>query len=189
MWSSKDIAFVVMFTGLNFVYTILVGQLAWLVSGVPGTNLLFIIGGVIINSFALLHFQGRRWRFAVYQILFAILVIPTYLLGTPFDIIARLPIVIVGLVSDILFNSVYSFFKRHNKLMLWVILDMTVFFLMTPLISSIYFSFVFAPEFVSVFISTVILLLPLVIVESISGAVIGYKIFQRTKELGWFNND
>ena len=108
MWGSKDLAFVVIFTVLNFVYTLLVGQLAWLFSGIPGSNLLLIIGGVIVNSFALLYFQGRRWRFALYQILFAILVTPTYLLGVPFDMIARLPIVVVGIVSDGLFNSFFG---------------------------------------------------------------------------------
>jgi len=186
LWSSKDLAFIIVFTVLNFVYTLLFGQLAWLFSGVPGSNLLLIIGGVIVNSFALLHFQGRRWRFAVYQILFAILVIPTFLLGVPFDVIARLPIVVVGIVSDVLFNSFFGFFKRQDKLMWWVIIDMIIFFLMTPFVTSIYFSFVYAPEFVSFFVNNVILLIPIVIIESVVGAIIGYKLYERGKKEGWF---
>ena len=185
MWSSKDLAFVIIFTVLNFVYTLLIGQLAWLFSGMPGSNLLLIIGGVIVNSFALLYFQGRRWRFAIYQILFAILVIPTYLLGVPFDIIARLPIVVVGIVSDVLFNSYFGFFKRKEKLRWWVIIDMIIFFLMTPFVTSIYFSFVYAPEFVSFFVNNVILLIPIVIFESVVGAIIGYNLYQRGKKEGW----
>ena len=156
MWSSKDIALIIMFSVLNFVYTALVGQLAWLLSGIQGTNLLLIIGGVIINSFALLYFQGRRWRFAVYQILFAILVIPTYLLGVPFDIVARTPIVIVGVLSDIIFNSFYALFKKHKKLMWWTIIDMLAFFLMTPFISILFFSIIYAPAVVSALINTVL---------------------------------
>lgn len=185
MWSSRDLAFVVMFTVLNFVYTVLVGQLAWLFSGIPGTNLLLIIGGVIINSFALLYFQGRRWRFMVYQMLFAILVIPTYLLGVPFDVIARVPIVIVGVLSDIIFNSYYGLFEKHNKLIWWVIINMLAFFLMTPFTSILFFSTIYAPTYVSGFINIIVLLLPVVIVESIIGAVIGYRIYQRVKRVGW----
>jgi hypothetical protein len=183
VWSSKDLALIIMFSVLNFVYTALIGQLAWLLTGIQGTNLLLIIGGVIINSFALLYFQGRRWRFAMYQILFAILVIPTYLLGVPFDIVARTPIVIVGVLSDIIFNSFYGFFKKHNRLMWWVIIDLLAFFLMTPFTSILVFSFIYAPTFVSGFINTVVPLIPVVIIESIIGAVIGYRIHLRVQEL------
>ncbi len=185
MWNSKDVAFIIMFTVLNFVYTVFVGQLAWMFSGIQGTNLLLIIGGVIINSFALLYFRGRRWRFMIYQILFAILVIPTYLLGVPFDVLARVPIIIVGVLSDLIFNSFYGFFERRNKLNWWVIIDMVAFFLMTPSIAILFFSFMYAPAFVSAFISTIVLLLPVVIVESIIGAIIGYNIYQRVKKIGW----
>lgn len=59
---------------------------------------------------------------------------------------------------------------------------MIIFFLMTPFITSIYFSFIYAPEFVSLFVNTVILLIPVVIVESIIGAIIGFKIFERVKK-------
>lgn len=172
-----------MFSVLNFVYTALIGQLAWLLSGIQGTNLLLIIGGVIINSFALLYFQGRRWRFAVYQTLFAVLVIPTFLLGAPFDIVARTPIVIVGVISDIVFNSFYGLFEKQKKLIWWAIIDMLAFFLMTPFISATFFSFIYAPEVVSAFINTVLFVLPVVIIESIMGAVIGYRIYLRTKNL------
>lgn len=181
MWNSRDVAFIIMFSVLNFVYTALVGQLAWLLSGIQGTNLLLIIGGVIINSFALLYFKGRRWRFAVYQILFAILVIPTYLLGAPFDIVAKTPIVIVGLLSDIIFNSFYGLFEKKKKLMWWAIIDMLAFFLMTPFISVLFFSFIYAPAVVSGFINVILFALPVVIIESVIGAVIGYRIYLRIK--------
>jgi len=185
MWSSKDLAFVVIFSVLNFVYTALIGQIAWLLSGIPGTNLLLIIGGVIINSFALLYFQGRRWRFMVYQTIFAILVIPTFLLGVPFDIIARVPIVIVGVLSDIIFNSFYELSKKHDKLIWWAIINQVVFFLMTPFTAILFFSTIYIQPYISGFINIVMLLLPVVIAESIIGAIIGYRIYQRVKTIGW----
>ncbi len=184
MWDSKDIAFVVLFSVLNFVYSALVGQLARLLSGIAGSNLLLIIGGVIINAFTLLYFDGRRWRFALTNILFALLTIPTNFSGVPFDIVGRFPIFVVPVITDILFNSVYEFFKRKNQLFLWVIIDMIVFFLLTPFSYSLFFSLFYAPNVASAFINTVVLLLPIVIIESIVGAVIGYKIFQRLKRSG-----
>jgi hypothetical protein len=184
VWDSKDIAFVVIFSVLNFVYSALVGQLARLFSGIAGSNLLLIIGGVIINAFTLLYFDGRRWRFALTNILFALLTIPTNFSGVPFDVVGRIPIFIVPFITDILFNSLYGFFKRKNQLFFWVIFDMLVFFLITPFSYSLFFSCFYAPDVASAFINTVLLLLPVVIIESIIGAVVGYRIFQRLKRSG-----
>ena len=182
MWNSKEIGLIIIFSVLNFVYTALVGQMAWFISGVPGTNLLLIIGGVVINSVALLYFKGRRWRFAIYQILFAMLSIPTFFLGVPFDVVSRLPLVIAGLVTDVFLNGVYHFFAKKKILKLWVIIDMNVYFLITPLISLIYFSVLYEPGYVSFFVNNVIILIPIIIAESTIGAVIGYNIYERLKK-------
>lgn len=69
MWNSRDLALVVLFPIVNVIYTYLVGQLGWLILGLPGSNMALIIGGVIINSVALLMFEGRRWRFFLMQLI------------------------------------------------------------------------------------------------------------------------
>ena len=184
MWNTKDVSFIILLSVLNFVYTALVGQIARLFSGIPGSNMLLIIGGVIINSFALLYFEGRRWRFALMNIIFALLIIPTNFGGAPFDVVGRFPIFVVAVTADVLFNSVYDIFKKRNWLLLWATIDMVVFFLMNPLSYSIFFSLFYAPEVASAFINTILLLLPVIIIESIIGALIGYKIFQRLQKSG-----
>ena len=184
MWNSRDLALVILFPVVNVIYTYLIGQLAWLLAGVPGSNMALIIGGVIINSVALLMFEGRRWRFLFMQVIFVILILPTYLVGTPFDILPRIPTIINAIHADILYCSIYGFFKKRNQLKLWSIICMIEFFLVNPLLTSIAFTFLFPPKFVSAFINVVLLLLPLSIAESVIGALIGFKLYQKVKKIG-----
>jgi hypothetical protein len=183
MWGSRDVALVILFAVVNVASIYLVGQMAWLVSGIPGSNMIFIITGVIINSVALLMYEGRRWRFLLQTVIFVILIIPTHLVGTPFSILPRIPSIINGIHADILFMTLYGGFKKRNQLRLWVIICMVEFFLVNPLLTGITFSYLFPPEFVETFVTVVIILLPVSITESVIGALIGYRIFQRTKKL------
>ena len=184
MWKSRDLALVVLFPVVNVIYTYLIGQLGWLLLGVPGSNMALIIGGVIINSVALLMFEGRRWRFLLMQLIFVILILPTNLVGTPFDILPRIPSIINAIHADILYNSIYGFFEKRNRLKLWSIICMVEFFLVNPLLTSIAFTFLFPPEFVSAFINVILLLLPVSIAESVIGALIGFKLYEKVKKIG-----
>ncbi|MBN1357303.1 hypothetical protein JW988_00885 [Candidatus Bathyarchaeota archaeon] len=184
MWSSRDLALVVLFPIVNVIYTYLFGQLGWMLLGVPGSNMALIIGGVIINSVALLMFEGRRWRFFLMQFIFVVLILPTNLVGTPFDILPRLPSLINAIHADILYNSIYGFFKNRNQLKLWVTICLIEFFLVNPLLTGIAFTFLFPPDFVSTFITVVLLLLPVSIAESIVGSLIGFKLYEKTKRIG-----
>ncbi|TRO45978.1 hypothetical protein E2P65_06530 [Candidatus Bathyarchaeota archaeon] len=184
LWSSRDLALVILLAVASFAYTALVGQLAWLFTGIPGSNLIFTIGHAILISLALLIYQGKRWRFFLQHILFAILIIPTYLQGTPFEVLPRLGIVMHGIQADILFNTLYGFFNERNKLVCLSVFIAVEFFLAAPFINILWFSLIYPPVFVTVFISTILLLLPVIIVESLIGGLIGYKIYQRVKKVG-----
>jgi phosphate/sulfate permease len=184
MWSSRDIALVALFPVVNVIYTYLVGQLGWLLFGVPGSNMALIIGGVIINSVALLMFEGRRWRFLLMSVIFVILILPTNLVGNPFDIFPKIPSIINAIQADLLFNSLYGFFNKRNQLKLWSVICLVEFFLVNPLLTSIAFTFLFPPAFVSAFINVIIFLLPVSIAESVIGALIGFKIYEKAKKMG-----
>lgn len=183
MWSSRDVALVILFAVVNVATIYLVGQMAWLFSGIPGSNMAFVLPSAIINSVALLMYEGRRWRFLLQQVIFVILIIPTYLIGTPFDILPRIPSIINAIHADILFMTLYVGFKERGQLRLWVTICIVEFFLVNQLLTGIAFNYLFPPEFVTSFITVVILLLPVSIPESVIGALIGYRIYQRTKKL------
>ena len=183
MWKSRDLALVILFAVANVVYIYLAGQLGWLFSGLPGSNMAFVIGSAIILTVALLMYEGRRWRFLLQNIIFAILILPTYLVGTPFDIIPRIPLIITAIFTDILFMSLYGFFKKRDRLKLWSVIAVVEYFLVNPFLTGIVFTYIFPPAFVATFINVVLLLLPLSITESIVGALIGYKLYQRTRKI------
>lgn len=187
MWTSKDLALVILITAASFVFTALVGQLAWLFSGVPGSNMAFTIGNSIIISLGLLLFRGHRWQFLLMQTLFALLVIPTFLLGTPFDVLPRLVIILHGIQGDVVFNSIYNYFKNKEKLLWWSVFVSVEYFIVSPFLSIIWFSVIFPPAFVTTFTNTILVLLPLSITESVLGGFIAYKIYQRIERIGWFN--
>lgn len=189
MWKSKDLALVILITVASFVFTFSVGQLAWLFSGLPGSNMAFTIGNSIIISLGFLLFRGRRWRILLMQSLFAILVIPTFLLGTPFDVLPRLIIIIHGIQGDVILNTFYGFFEKRGKLLWWSIFVSVEYFIVSPFLSIIWFSILFPPAFVTLFINTIFLLFPLSIAESILGGYVAYKIYQRIEKIGWYNEN
>jgi hypothetical protein len=184
MWNSRDLALVVLFAVSNVIYIYLVGQLGWLFSGIPGSNMIFIIGSAIILAVALLMYEGRRWRFLLQNILFVILILPTYLVGTPFDIVPRIPSIINAIHADILYMSLYEFFKKRKQLKLWSVIAIVEFFLVNQLLTAIVFTIIFAPAFVATFINVILLLLPVSMTESVIGALIAFKLYEKIKKIG-----
>ena len=183
MWKSRDFALIILIAVVNFVFTIFVGQLAWLFTGIPGSNMLFSIGYAILTSFALLAFEGRRWRFFVQSILVVLLTLPTYLAGAPFDVIARTPVIINAFHGDLLFNSIYGSFKKRNKLLWWAILVAVEYMLMNPILGAIIWPLFYPPEFVATMISATIFLLPVIVIECTAGGYLGYKVYERVKKI------
>ena len=183
MWKSRDFALIILIAVVTFVFTIFVGQLAWLFTGIPGSNMLFSIGYAILISFALLMFEGRRWRFFVHSILVVFLTLPTYLAGTPFDVVIRMPLIINAFHGDLLFNSIYGFFEKRNKLLWWAILIAVEYMLMNPFLGAMIWPLFYPPEFVATMVSAILLLLPVIIIECVAGGYLGYKIYERVKKL------
>lgn len=158
--------------------------MAFLFSGIPGSNYLLIFGNAILIGLALLLYGGRRWRFLLQGLLVSFLVLPTFGGGKPFDMLARVPIIINSLHGDILFNSLYGFFKRRNKLKLWAIMMTTEFYLVSSLLNVLNFYLFSTPDVVTMYVNTIVFVFPVLIIESAAGACIGYKIYERTKTTG-----
>ena len=116
MINTKDLALVILFAVVHLVYALLVLQIGFLVTGIPGSNYLFIIGPAIFTTVAFLLFEGRRWRLVLLMSLFGLLSLPTYTMGTPYNILPRIPLVLCAFQADILFNTFYPAF-RHDLLM------------------------------------------------------------------------
>lgn len=185
MWSSRDLALVVFISALSFIYAIFVSQLGNLFTGILGLNYIFTVGHAIIIGVALLLYEGRRWRFLFQSILVTLLFIPTYQAGTPFDPLARLPIIINTFFGDLVFNSAYGYFVERNKLVWWVILSVTIFWICSPFLFMINMYLFYPPEIFTSFMNVVLLMFPVIVIESIIGGYLGYKIYERVKNVGW----
>jgi len=183
VWNSRDLTLVPLFAVTNVIYIYLVGQMGWLLSGVPGSNMLFIFGSTIILSVSLLMYEGRRWRFMVQNIIFVLLILPTHLVGTPWAIIPRIPSIVNAIHVDILFMSLYGFFKKRDQLKLWSVIAVVEFFVVNQLLTGIVFIFIFPPALAETAINVLLVLLPLSIAQSAIGAIIGHKLYQRTEKI------
>jgi hypothetical protein len=183
LWRSVELALVIVFAALGLAYTIIVAQMGYFITGIQGANFLFIIGYVIFISSQFLLFKGKKLRYFVSTVLFVLLITPTNFAGAPFDIIARIPIIIHAFFADLFFNSVYGFFERHNKLFWWTILLSVEYNVVTPVLSILFYSFFYPPEFVETFTSAVLFMFPVIIIESIAGGYLGYKVYSKVEKL------
>ena len=182
MWKSRDLALVILLSVVSFLYTVFVGQLGNLITGVLGLNYIFIFGHAIFISFGFLMYEGRRWRFLLQTTLVALLTIPTYMSGMPFDVLARIPMIIGAFFSDLILNSVYAVFRKRNRLVLWGTLAVFVFLIFTPFFVAMNMFLFYAPEVFTMYVTVYFLLLPVTIVEVVVGNIVGYKIYKRVKK-------
>ena len=180
MWSTKDLASIVIMAVLGFVSTALVAQMAGLITGIPGANYIFTIILAIVTSFSFLLYEGRRWRFFVQMAIFGLLVTPTYLGGPPFQPI-KVNFAITAVIADAVVNSYYATFSKREKLKWWAILSALVYWTMLPFIGSLLNPLFFPPEYVRLFINAVLFLTPVIVVEAIAGGYLGYRIYCRVK--------
>lgn len=178
-----ELTLVIVFAALGLAYTLVVAQIGYFITGIQGAGFLFIIGYTIFISSQFLLFKGRRWRYFVSTTLFVLLITPTNFAGAPFDIIARVPIIIHAFFADLFFNSVYRFFESHNKLFWWTILLSVEYNIVTPFLSILFYNFLYPPEFVGTFTSAVLFMLPVIVIESIAGGYLGHKVYQRAEKL------
>ncbi len=135
----------------------------------------------LLVSLTFLLFEGRRWRFFFHNTLVALLSLPTFLGGPPYDIFPRLVIVLAGFPADLVLNSIYKFFRSNNRLVWWSILTGMVFFLVLPFLQILIFPLFFPSQFVAAFTNVVIVMLPWIIGGAIAGGYLGYKVYMRIK--------
>ena len=179
MWTSKEIAVIIVLAALSFVSTILIVQTAGMITGIPGANFIFTIILAIQTSFALLYYQGKRWRFFAQMALFYLLVIPTYLGGTPFDALGKTHFLITAFLTDVVVNSLYSYFNKQKRLLLFSCFAGLFYWVLQPFIGVGVASVLFMPDYATRLLSVVTLLSPVIIAEALAGGYIGYKIYQR----------
>ncbi len=179
MWESRDIALVIILAVISFIYTVFLGQLGNLFTGILGFNYLFIIGHAIIISFSFLIYEGRRWRFLLQSMIVALLTLPTFQSGAPFDLLARAPMIVGSFFADAIFNSLYPYFCLRNKVVLWAILVPVAFLLITPLTMAVNLFLFYTSEAFLLYVNVFLLLLPVTMTEAIIGGFVGYKIFKR----------
>lgn len=182
MWSSRDLALVIIISVVSFVYSTLVSQLPNLITGVPGLNYLFIFGHAIFISLGLLMYEGRRWRFLLQNILVMFLTLPTFQTGAPLDVLARMPIIESSFISDLIFTSIYPLFQKRNRLLWWSIIVTVVFILQNAIFISLSMLLFYSSEAFSSFVSVYLMLLPIIIAEATCGALIGYKIWRKLEK-------
>ena len=181
MINSKDISLIILLAVLGFILTAVLNQIAGLITGISGINFLFVISLAIWSSFSSLIYEGRRWRFFFQFTLFSILTTPTSLGGVPFDFISRMPQILAAFLGDIGINSCYNVFKKNQKLEIWAIITTTVFWTAMPYIGILLMPLYASEAAINNFIKIVLTLSPIIIIESIIGGYLGYKIYKRIK--------
>jgi len=177
--NSRDIALVIIFVALSFVFNVLIGQLPSLITGIGGMAFVFTIVYSIIQSVAYLMYGGRRWRILAQALLLGllyILFIPTWTPPVAMATITNFFIV------DIIFNSLYGKFKRDNRLFWWI-LALQVFSWTTFTFINLPFYLLFVPMdvVIGLMLPFDIAMLPIIIIEAIAGSYIGYKIYGRVE--------
>ena len=113
----------------------------------------------------------------------ALLTLPTSFLGAPFDMLARIPLILNAIIVDLLFSSNYRFFKSRNKLLWLTIIVSVEYNALNPFFSMLFYFLFYPPPVLAAFIDIVLILLPVIIIESIVGGYIGYKVYERVKVL------
>jgi membrane-associated HD superfamily phosphohydrolase len=108
-------------------------------------------------------------------------------MGTPYDLVARMPVILIILLIDIIFNSVYTEFRKKGKILRLIIILSIVNLIGDMVFRVIIYPFVYSSNFVTFFYGISLYLLPVVIVEAIIGGYVGYKIFQRIKNLSFLD--
>jgi hypothetical protein len=179
VWNSRDVALVIVLAVVMLVYSVLVFQIGFLLTGIPGANYFFIVGQAVLSSLTLLLFEGRRWRLVATVTLFGFLSLPTYSMGAPFNVLPRIPLFFGALQSDIIFNTFYSRFKKMNRLVLLAIIYAVENFILDGFFRMALYPFFYSADYVSLFVNTFFLMLPVIIIESLLGGFSGYIIYQR----------
>ena len=183
MQKSREITLVIVFAVLSFITWATLGQLPVMITGIRGIGYAFLIVHAIPQAAALIFFEGRRWRFFAMQAIFAFLSLPTMLGGVPFDIIGRLPLIAVGFVVDVVVNSFYNAAQKRGKLSLWLTSGTAFRWAIDPFIFILIWTLYIPFNIIDSYLSVLVFLLPIIIVEGALTGYIAYKIYTRIKKV------
>lgn len=177
----RDITLIVMFSVLVFVFRLLVDRGVGMI-GIPGFGFVLSVFFSIIYSLAFLMFRGRRWRLFLQALLstllYTTLINPVF---RPTEMVTLLDLFVV----DVVFNSFYRSFEGKNRL-LWLTFLIQVYFWATyQLWLLAFYSVLFSPfeVFLKNWFIPTISILPVLIIEGLTGGFIGYEIYLRVKVL------
>jgi hypothetical protein len=180
MSNSRDVAYIIMFVALSFMFKATIGQLPSSITGIAGSDYVLTIVYSTIQSVAYLMYGGRRWRIFAQGLLLSLiylLFIPAWTLPVAMATITNMFIV------DIIFNSFYGKFKINNRLFWWI-LALQVFSWTTHTFIVLPFLSLFIPmKGVITYFSFIIVFLPIIVIMAIAGRYIGYKIYGRVEKL------
>jgi len=182
VWETRDLTLVIILAVVSFIYTLIIGQLGNLVTGIVGFNYLFAIGHMFFISFGFLMYEGKRWRLFLQCALVALLTLTTYLSGVPFDLLSKIPILLTAFIADLGFNSIYQFFTKRNRLKWLSLLLCFCFLLMLLFFNSLNMYLFYSPQTLSAYLSVYALLLPVSIIETALGGLLGFEIYKKTKK-------
>ena len=116
-------------------------------------------------------------------VLYGLLTMPTFAMGTPFNILPRIPLVFTALQTDILYCSVFLFFKNRKK-MSWLASLVTLEHVLVDLFLRMFmYPFFYSPEYAATFTGIMLIMMPIIIIECLVGGFIGYKIYERIKRV------
>ena len=183
MWSSRDITLIIVFAVLSFINFAVVLQTFSLLTGIPGIVYGVDIIGATLGTVGFLMFEGRRWRRTVLGFLIFLLSLSLNLGGGSFNVITRIPIILKMFIGDVVFNSFYGYFERRDKLSWLAVFQSVTFFATSPFFDIMFFSLFVSFEVLAPLFNLVILMLPLILVLSITGGYIGYRIYRRVETL------
>ncbi|MFX0202667.1 MAG: hypothetical protein ACFFCW_41720, partial [Candidatus Hodarchaeota archaeon] len=174
MNNSRDLALIIVFAVLGFVFMILIGQVPRLITGIPGITYIFTVVYSILQTVSWLLYEGRRWRIFIQGLLLALLAL---LFIPPWTLPIALATIINMFIVDLIFNSLYRFFHR-NKRLNWLSILVQVYYWTTHSLWIVLVAFLFLSPLEEIleewFIPIMSLMLPIMIIEAIAGAYIGY---------------
>ncbi len=179
MWGSKDLGLVTVLAALGFVTAASILQMGYVFTGIRGLNYIFIIFLAIQTGFALLVYEGRRWRFFVQMTVFTLLIIPTNLGGPAFDILGKTSYMIAGFFTDLIANSFYPYFKKRKKSGYWSVFSGGLLYWALQATTGIMLTIAFYAPIAEAYVSLVVLLSPVIMAEAVVGSYLGYKIHRR----------
>jgi hypothetical protein len=184
LWSSREIALVVVFAVLIVIFGLFIGRLAGMIQIPPfgaSTAYLLSIFYSIIHSLAFLMYKGKRWTLFSQAIISSLL---TMALGAP---ISGIPMATITnlFICDVIFNSYYGVFEQKKRL-LWLTLSFQILYWATHAIWLLVYNSIFFYSFEGLmefwFIPIMLILIPIMVIEGVIGGYIGYKIYRRVEK-------